>query len=79
MKAGREHRVALCDRAVEILEASPREKGNDFMFLGPKAGRPLSSMALLMTLRRMKRDDLTTHGFRSTFRDWAAIASRSVV
>jgi integrase len=37
-----------------------------------KAGKPVSNMAFLMTLRRMKRDDITAHGFRSTFRDWAA-------
>ena len=42
------------------------------MFPGAKAGRPLSNMALLMLLRRMGRGDLTAHGFRSTFRDWAA-------
>ena len=43
----------------------------DFVFPGGKAGRPLSNMALLMLLRRMGRGDLTAHGFRSTFRDWA--------
>ncbi|WP_050594110.1 site-specific integrase [Mesorhizobium sp. L2C067A000] len=72
MKAGKEHRVPLSDRAVEILKALPREKGNEFVFIGDKKGQPLSNMALLMTLRRMDHDDLTTHGFRSTFRDWAA-------
>ena len=40
-------------------------------FSGARAGKPLSDMALLMTLRRMGRGDLTTHGFRSTFRDWS--------
>jgi integrase len=44
----------------------------DFVFPGGKKDKPLSNMALLMTLRRMKREDLTAHGFRSTFRDWAA-------
>jgi integrase len=43
-----------------------------FVFPGGRRGRPLSNMALLKTLRRMGRGDLTTHGFRSTFRDWAA-------
>jgi integrase len=43
-----------------------------FVFPGGKAGRPLSNMAFLMLLRRMGRDDLTAHGFRSSFRDWAA-------
>lgn len=72
MKAGKEHRVPLSDRALQILESLPREKGNDSVFIGEKGGKPLSNMALLMTLRRMEREDLTTHGFRSTFRDWAA-------
>jgi integrase len=72
MKAGKEHRVPLSDRALEILKALPREKDNEFVFIGEKKGQSLSNMALLMTLRRMDHDDLTTHGFRSTFRDWAA-------
>jgi integrase len=70
MKGGREHRVPLSDRALEILGALPRE--GEFVFLGSRKGKPLSNMALLMTLRRMERGDLTAHGFRSTFRDWAA-------
>jgi integrase len=45
---------------------------HDFVFRGSKPGRPLSNMAFLMLLRRMKREDLTVHGFRSSFRDWAA-------
>lgn len=45
---------------------------DEFVFPGGKEKRPLSGMAFLMLLRRMKRDDLTAHGFRSTFRDWAA-------
>jgi integrase len=72
MKAGKEHRVPLSDRALEILKGLPREKGNDTVFIGDKPGKPLSNMALLMTLPGMERADLTTHGFRSTFRDWAA-------
>lgn len=72
MKAGKVHRVPLSDRALEILDALPREEGNQFVFLGEKKGRGLSNMALLMTLRRLKRTEITAHGFRSTFRDWAA-------
>jgi integrase len=72
MKAEREHRVPLSKRALEILENIPREKDNDFVFIGNRGKGGLSSMALLMTLRRMKRGDLTAHGFRSTFKDWAA-------
>ena len=43
-----------------------------FVFPGGKPGKPLSNMAFLMLLRRMGRGDLTAHGFRSSFRDWAA-------
>ncbi|MFC3725939.1 tyrosine-type recombinase/integrase [Neoaquamicrobium sediminum] len=72
MKARREHRVPLAPAAVSLLDALPVEKGSDFVFIGSKERSGLSNMALLMTLRRMKREDLTVHGFRSTFRDWAA-------
>lgn len=68
MKASREHRVPLSARALAIL-AEMRGKG-DFLFPGGKPGKPLSNMALTMTLRRMDRGDITPHGFRSTFRDW---------
>jgi len=71
MKAGREHRVPLSDRAVELLKALPREKGSPWVFPGGRAKRPLSNMAMLELLRGMKGDGLTVHGFRSTFRDWA--------
>ena len=71
MKGGKEHTVPLSDRAVEILEALPRS-GSDFVFESGRAGHPISNMAMTMTLRRMGRGDLTVHGFRSTFRDWAA-------
>ena len=63
MKAGREHRVPLSDAAVAILKAIYRT--GDLVF-------PLSNMALLMLLRRMGHGELTAHGFRSTFRDWAS-------
>jgi integrase len=70
MKGAREHRVPLSDRALEILKTAKTE--GDYFFPGRKTRTPLSNMALLMTLRRMDRDDLTVHGFRSTFRDWGA-------
>ena len=50
--------------------AEPGEEA--FVFPGGRKGRPLSNMAMLTLLKRMKRSDLTVHGFRSTFRDWAA-------
>lgn len=69
MKAGKEHRVPLSPRAVEILEAvKPLEKAS--LFPANKYGT-LSTMAMTMLLRRMKQD-CTVHGFRSSFRDWAA-------
>jgi integrase len=70
MKAGREHRVPLSSRAVEILRGMHERRLGDLVFPGVKAGRPLSVMALEMVLRRMKAD-VTVHGFRSAFRDWA--------
>jgi integrase len=70
MKAGREHRVPLSSRAVEILQEMHERRLSDLVFPGVKAGRPLSVMALEMVLRRMKAD-VTVHGFRSAFRDWA--------
>lgn len=69
MKAGREHRVPLCPRAVAVLEQAKLE-GSDRLFTAEKGG-PLSSMAMSMLLRRMGHD-CTVHGFRSAFRDWAA-------
>jgi integrase len=72
MKNHREHRVPLSSRAVDLLSNLPGEKGNDFVFIGTRAGRGLSNMSMSAVLKRMERDDLTVHGFRSTFRDWAA-------
>lgn len=66
----REHRVPLSPRAIEILGALPRE--GELVFPGERAGRPLSNMAMLKVLARMGHDNVTVHGFRSTFRDWAA-------
>jgi integrase len=71
MKAGKEHRVPLSSAAVAILEQMADAQNGEFIFPGAKSAQPLSNMALLMLLRRMDRGDLTTHGFRSTFRDWA--------
>jgi integrase len=70
MKAGREHRVPLSARAVEILRQMEQNRLSALVFPGTKPGRPLSVMALEMVLRRMKLD-FTVHGFRSAFRDWA--------
>jgi integrase len=72
MKAGKEHRVPLSDRAVVIIQGLRKTRLGDFVYPGQRAGKPLSNMAMLKLLDRMGRADLTTHGFRSTFRDWAA-------
>jgi integrase len=71
MKSGREHRVALSARAVELLRSLPTEAGNRHVFIGPRAGSGLSDVSLTAVLRRMGRRDVTVHGFRSTFMDWA--------
>jgi len=72
MKAGKEHQVPLCPRAITILEemAKVRAAHGAVVFQGAKAGQPLSTMAFGMLLRRMDLD-VTAHGFRSSFRDWA--------
>jgi integrase len=72
MKAGVEHRIPLCKQALAVLHRVSATKVHGIVFSGQKPGRPLSNMALLMMLRRMGRNDITAHGFRSTFRDWAA-------
>lgn len=72
MKAGREHRAPLSPPALTLLRRLLDARTGDFVFPGQKAGRHLSVMAMTMVLRRMKRTDITVHGFRSTFRDWAA-------
>lgn len=75
MKAGREHRVPLCARAVSILKELSEITPGDFIFAGHVRNKPLSNMAMDMMLRRMKRKDVTVHGFRSSFRDWAGNVS----
>lgn len=81
IKAGREHRVPLSGRAVEILRGlkttaadNGQQRGVDgFVFAGRLGAKPLSKMGLLSLLKRMGcRGDVTVHGFRSTFRDWCA-------
>jgi integrase len=83
MKAGREHRVPLSPSAIALLVELPRVKSNDFVFPGSRAKQPLSNMAMLQLLRGMKpKTELTVHGFRSSFRDWAGectIHAREVI
>jgi integrase len=75
MKAGREHRVPLASRAVAILQQLEKVNTGEFVFPGQARNKPLSNMAMEMVLRRMKIDDATVHGFRSSFRDWAGNVS----
>ena len=73
MKAGLEHRVPLSPRCIQILERTKAlSDGGPYVFPGRSPKKPLSNMVFLMALRRMERRDVTVHGFRSTFRDWAA-------
>ena len=74
MKMRREHRVPLCDRAVAILEEMLQYRSNEqrYLFPGGRVGKGMSDGALLALLKRMQRTDITPHGFRSTFRDWAS-------
>ncbi len=78
-KSGKQHRVPLSDEARAILNEAKRkrdaldeESRPTLVFPGARRDKPLSNMAFLMLLRRLGRGDITAHGFRSTFRDWAA-------
>ena len=87
MKAEKEHRVPLSDEAKRLLKTLFKIKDNDLVFPAPRGGK-LSDMSITMLIRRMHQDELdagrsgfldpkqnkvaTTHGFRSTFRDWSA-------
>jgi integrase len=75
MKATRPHRVPLPEQAVELLRGLFTEADNDYVFIGAQAGKSLARRALAEALGRMNRSDITVHGFRSTFRDWAAEVS----
>jgi integrase len=70
MKGGIEHRVPLAPRVVSLLRDLYGRRENEFVFSGFKTGRPFSNMTMLKTLSLI-RGGLTTHGFRSTFTDWA--------
>ena len=70
MKAGKEHRTPLGKRSLELLEISKSlDPVSDYLF--SQHGKPLSNMAMLMVIRRMGYE-VTTHGFRSSFRDWVS-------
>lgn len=73
MKAGREHRVPLSPRAIEILEAMEGRTG--LVFKGAKEGAPLSNTSLTKAMVTAGAPEATLHGFRSTFRDWVSEAT----
>ena len=70
MKGGRAHRVALSRRALAVLKKLDAARLGEYVFPGQWPGKPLSGTVMQMILRRMKADDVTVHGFRSSFRDW---------
>jgi integrase len=74
MKNNKEHRIPISMEAAAILRATGRlsSPGDIFIFSAGDGVRPLSNMAMLAVLERLGRADITVHGFRSTFRDWAA-------
>ncbi|TWB29342.1 tyrosine-type recombinase/integrase [Nitrospirillum viridazoti] len=73
MKAGAEHRVPLTEPALALLRKLASLRTGEFIFPGQKAGQPLSNMAMRMVLKRTAGyDGATPHGFRATFRTWAA-------
>jgi integrase len=72
MKAGVEHRIPLTDAAMSLLERIKPFAGKKYVFITGKRDTPMSNMAMAMLLRRMGQQDITVHGFRSTFRMWAA-------
>jgi integrase len=76
MKANREHRVPLSTRALEILKALEAKRTSEFVFPSYDKG-PLSTNAMLALLERMGHADITVHGFRSSFRDYAGEVSNA--
>src|SRR6266700_8379520 len=75
MKARVEHRVPLSKRVGELIKRLADSRIGDFVFPGQRHDRPLSNTSILMLLRRMGRTDITAHGFRSAFSDWASEVS----
>jgi integrase len=72
MNGGRPHRVALSKEARSIVEKLQERRESDFLFPGARPNQPISSMTMLKLLRTMVHEEITVHGFRSTFRDWCA-------
>ncbi len=75
MKARKPHRVPLSPSAIALLRSLPTGAPDDLVFPGAKFGRPLSNMVMKALFNRMGVHNATTHGFRSSFRDWAGEAT----
>ncbi|NIZ14065.1 site-specific integrase [Phaeobacter sp. HF9A] len=73
MKAAKEHRVPLTDATLALIGQRAASTPDDALIFSSEAkpGKPISDMSMTAVLRRMERNDITVHGFRSTFRDWA--------
>jgi integrase len=72
MKSGREHRVPLSAVAVALLTGMYEVRNSDFVFFGRYPGAPLNRSTLLLLAKKLGDANTNVHGFRSTFRDWAA-------
>jgi integrase len=74
MKMGKDHAVPLSDAALNILQVqlAARRGKQPYVFPGSRDGQPLSNMSMMMAMRRLRMGAYTVHGFRSSFRDWAA-------
>ena len=72
MKAEKEHKVPLSARVLEVIGRQQTMRESDFVFPSTRAGKPLSNMAMAELLKRMGHGNVTVHGFRSSFRDWAS-------
>ena len=71
-KARREHRVPLSPAALEVLKATKAIRHSDYVFPGMREGRPVGQISVLMLAKQVAGADITAHGLRSTFRDWAS-------
>ena len=72
MKADQQHRVPLSDAAISVLKTVREIRQSDYVFAGFKPGRPIGGDALRELIKKLAGADVTVHGLRSTFRDWAA-------
>ena len=72
MKAKKEHRVPLSDAAIAVLKRMHNVRHDDLVFPGTRAGKQIGPMTMWLLVKRLADVDVNIHGFRSTFRDWAA-------